>query len=966
VVDPAQIECPFKGLEAFQETDAHLFFGREDLVDRLLGALRPKGLATPGSRFLAVVGASGSGKSSLIRAGLIPALRAGKLTGSDRWPIVTFAPGPRPTEALATRLLPVMGGDRALPDVLDLLARGPDALHQIAEGILADAPGTARLVLFVDQFEEVFSRASPHEAGQFLGLLHTAATIERGRTLVVLTMRADFFDRLSGYPDLAALFERERLVIVTDMTPEGLRRSIEGPAEAVGLVYDAGLPDRILEDVRQQPGSMPLLQYALKELFERRDGRQLTQEAYQAIGGVQNALAQHAEAIYTGLDPAKQDIMRRLLLRLVEVGASGETTRRKVDRADLTFKGVPQSEIQDVIDLLTAPETRLLVASREINPSEEEDFEPATWIEIGHEALIRNWTRFAEWIAANEEELRYGGELLRDAREWQQAGQSTDYLLGGTRLARAVEWLETADANDLQRAFVQASAAEQQRRDEEERQRQAKELELEREARQAKERQLQAQQRFSRRLKRLAVVLAVLAIAAAGFALFAFDQRAEATTQRDQAESAKADAIASRDRAQTNESRFWLTQGRRLLNSDPVASINYLLYALPGPFGGERPYLPEAEFALTEALNASLERAYLSASVSTNEQIAFSPDAIAVGGKELVLTGYDLSGPTTLEQADESSAERPCWDDACGQVRWSDDGAMLSYVTHDARSVQVWQNEALLDRVQFDEDLYCAEWQPGSRQIALCGATSLWLWTPESDRSAERVHNFVGDLQRARWSPDGRWLAAWDHNAWEQTSTLLLWDSETRRATTHDVQAGYILDVVWSPDSRTILVLEDTPDFTARLWPVEPDRQPVVLEGHTDLIEGAIFLDDSRIMTWSYDGTTRLWSDEGESVYVLRDPDQSGGHMRGVVPSEDGSSLFTFLDNGLGHIWNTETGAYQITLRGHSASIVAAAWRSPYLVTTSADQTARIWDTRTGDELIALYGHTDRVLGARW
>jgi archaellum biogenesis ATPase FlaH len=165
--------------------------------------------------------------------------------------MVVFTPGARPTEAMASRLLPVLG-ERLLPNVMAGLERGPESLHQVTEGLLAEEGRTARLMLVIDQFEEVFTRASQNEAAHFLDLIQYAVNIEDGRTLVVLTMRADFFDRLSAYPDIAALFEQENMVIATDMTPENLRRSVEGPAEAVGLVYDHGLTDRILDEVRQQ------------------------------------------------------------------------------------------------------------------------------------------------------------------------------------------------------------------------------------------------------------------------------------------------------------------------------------------------------------------------------------------------------------------------------------------------------------------------------------------------------------------------------------------------------------------------------------------------------------------------------------------------------------------------------------------------------------------------------------------
>ncbi|MBC7870716.1 MAG: toll/interleukin-1 receptor domain-containing protein, partial [Chitinophagaceae bacterium] len=476
-VDPAKIPNPFKGLEAFQQTDSHFFFGREELIRNALNVLSQEHAA----RFLAVVGASGSGKSSLVRAGIIPEIRSGTLPDSDEWPVVIFAPGGSPVDALAQRLAPLRE-DMEASQIERLLTASPQNLDRLVEGILSNDPKTARLLLVVDQFEEVFTRAAEAEGAAFLAMLHYAVTRPGGRTQAIITMRADFFDRLGRYPDLARLFEQENLLIVTEMTASDLLRAIEGPAEAVGLSYEEGLPQRILDDVRRQPGSLPLLQYALKELYALRDGRRLTNAAYEKIGGVQRALATHAENIYLSLNAAQQALMRRMLLRLVEVGATGEATRRRVDRNDLRFRDVPDEAVQEVIDLLTAPTSRLLIASREIKASEDDQTAPTVWIEVGHEALIREWKRFTDWVAENVEGLRFGSELLQSANNWQRTYRDLAYLLTGNRLARAEDWLDSGDPTVLQREFIQISLEEDEKRQEAQQEQLKRELSLEAQA----------------------------------------------------------------------------------------------------------------------------------------------------------------------------------------------------------------------------------------------------------------------------------------------------------------------------------------------------------------------------------------------------------------------------------------------------------------------------------------------------
>jgi WD40 repeat protein len=519
--DPANIPNPFKGLEAFQQTDSAFFFGREDLVEKSLDRLRNEDI-----RFLAVVGASGSGKSSMVRAGVLPAVRNGALPGSETWRIAIFPPGQRPISALAHRLSPLMES-RSAQAIDDMLHETPDYFDVLVDYTLEGAPPQARLLLVIDQFEEVFTRASDTEAENFLKILRHAVRQPTGRALVLITMRADFFDRLSRYPDLAKLFEEKNMVIVTEMTPPEILRAIEGPAEAVGLRYDPGLSQRILEDVRRQPGSLPLLQYCLKELYLRREGFRLTTAAYETIGGVRQALARHAETIYQSLGPAQQAIMRRVMLRLVEVSESGEATRRRMTREALHFRDVPDEAVQELIDSLTAGDTRLLIASRQITAKGEEE-RPVTFIEVSHEALIREWERLQNWIADDMENLRYGGEILQAAMDWRTSKQDKAYLLTGNRLTRARGWLREADATPLHHDFIQASIKEFERREK---------------LRQAQiERELDLQRKANTRQRLFIVVLIAGLVISAVLAALALIAQDEAQAQTEIAKAASDEA----------------------------------------------------------------------------------------------------------------------------------------------------------------------------------------------------------------------------------------------------------------------------------------------------------------------------------------------------------------------------------------------------------------------------------------
>ena len=326
---PALEENPYKGLRAFQEADAPDFFGREDLTARLVARL---GQDVPLRRFLIVVGPSGSGKSSVVRAGLVPALRRGALPGSERWPIVSLVPGPHPLEEIEAALLRVAPNPPA--SLRDQLAADERGLIRAAKRVLPEDE-TVELVLILDQFEEIFTLVADEPARvHVLASLCAAVQDPRSRLRIIATLRADFFDRPLLYPDPGELV-RQRTNVVLPLSAGELERAIVRPARRVGVTVEEELLAALLHDVGEQPGTLPLLQYTLTELFEQRAQRRLTLAAYQASGGVLGTLARRAEEIYASLDPAEQGLARQVFLRLVTLGEGVEDTRRRVRVAEL-------------------------------------------------------------------------------------------------------------------------------------------------------------------------------------------------------------------------------------------------------------------------------------------------------------------------------------------------------------------------------------------------------------------------------------------------------------------------------------------------------------------------------------------------------------------------------------------------------------------------------------------------------
>ena len=438
--------CPFRGLEVFDEDHAEFFFGREALVQHLVEQLRT-------DRFLAVMGPSGSGKSSAVRAGLIPQLRGGALPGSATWSIAVVRPGPHPFEALAARLAPLVSGDRdplsARDSVLAQLNADERGLHVITQTALGNALADARVVIVVDQFEEIFTLCRDDEtrAAFVRGLLY-ASSLAGGQTVVVVTMRADFFGKAAVLPDLADRLA-ERDILVTPLDANELHDAILKPAERVGLNYEKGLVETILADLGTEPGMLPLLQHTLLQLWEGRRGRWLTTDRYREIGGVRGAIAQQAETEFARFTPAQQIAARRILLRLTQPGEGTEDTRRRAPIAELLPAGDGASDAEAVIQRLA--DARLLITDRD-DPSGE-------IVDVAHEALIRGWPRLQGWVDENPAGLRIHRRLTEAAEEWSGRNRDPSYLYQGTRLTETATWSvqNHDDLNGLERDFLDAS-----------------------------------------------------------------------------------------------------------------------------------------------------------------------------------------------------------------------------------------------------------------------------------------------------------------------------------------------------------------------------------------------------------------------------------------------------------------------------------------------------------------------------
>ncbi|MDH3500098.1 MAG: protein kinase, partial [Acidimicrobiia bacterium] len=439
-VPPIVSRNPYKGLAAFNEADARDFYGRDAEVADLLRLIRKQ-------RFVTVVGPSGSGKSSLVQAGLVPALRAGRVAGSTDWLIAKTVPGAHPADELATAL-----GDVAMQQLGDIAAElGADehGLLRVSKQLTRETD--SELLVVIDQFEELFSLV-PDERTRagFVDSLLAAIDDPHSRLRIVATIRADFFDQ-PLLDDRLGPVVCSALLALSVPGPEALLEAIERPAAAAGVQFEPGLAHQIVADVRDEPGGLPLMQFVLSDLVDRSELGHVDAAAYVDTGGVHGALSRRAARVLEQLDDRDRGVAEQIFLRLVAVSEDADDVRRRVRRSELESLGLDAGSVRNVLD--TFGSARLLTFDRD----------PITrgpTVEVAHEALLREWDQLRRWVVDRRESLLIRRRLELALAEWRGSGESEDLLPAGGRLAQFEEWADNPATNltEYEREFLIAAA----------------------------------------------------------------------------------------------------------------------------------------------------------------------------------------------------------------------------------------------------------------------------------------------------------------------------------------------------------------------------------------------------------------------------------------------------------------------------------------------------------------------------
>jgi WD40 repeat protein/KaiC/GvpD/RAD55 family RecA-like ATPase len=927
-VERATVLCPYRGLEAFREEDSAFFAGRSAFAKQLLRF-------TAGKDLVAVVGPSGSGKSSVVQAGLVPLLRRER-PPEKTWDTVTFTPGKEPFHRLASALSPLLEPDLDdEPDRLakarklgDHLASDQVRLADVIHRIIQKSNGTGRLLVVADQFEEIFTIAPVAARRPFAQAL--LRVLGSAPFTLLLTLRADFYSQIITLDRELSDRIASAQVNIGALTVNELRESIVAPARLVGVDFEPGLADRILADAGCEPGSLPLVEFALTELWSRRHGKTLMNPAYNEIGGVTGALAKRAETEFARFTQEEQTAARRLFDRLVRVPKPEEGAEETRQRIELP---ATDTVTENVVQTLARPEVRLLVTGRD-------DQTGTRTVEVAHEALIRSWKRLRGWLNEDREFLLWRQRLQVALEGHERSHGDTGSLLRGAPLAEAEHWLATQpwDLTDAERRFVdesiglrerEAEESEQRRRDEIAKAQQLKELaeaRAETEQKRAAEQERHAAEQAGqvKRLRRFSLGVVVLLLLAIVAAASAFWQKAVARGRQLVATSISAES------------------------ADPELSVLFAAQSIAATWAAGHTVLPEAEQQLHDQIMASHVRLTLRAHRSPVWSVAWSPDGkrLATANEEDTRVWDAETGKEMLTLSGHSSPAR--------SVAWSPDGKRLVTGSNDG-TAKVWDAETgkeVLTLSGHSRLVRSVAWSPDGKRLATANGKNTKVWDAETGKEVLTLSGHSTYVWSVAWSPDSRRLATADGLA-----TAKVWDVETCR----ELRTVRGQSVAWSPDGKRLAT------NMAKVWDAESGKELLTLSGHREAVFSLVWSPDrKRLATGSNDNTAKVWDAEsGKELLTL-----SGhrGAVWSVAWSPDGKRLATGGKDGTAKVWDAEPDKELLTLSGHRGAVWSVAW-SPdgkRLATGSWDHTAKVWDAVSGKQLLTLDGHRDAVLSVAW
>ncbi|MEM9463340.1 MAG: CHAT domain-containing protein [Myxococcota bacterium] len=917
------VRCPFPGLQAFTADEREFFCGRAPLVEALLGklALQP---------FLAVLGNSGSGKSSLIMAGVLPRLQ-------DVLPslqVVQMRPGYNPLAEL----------DRVLPEVGE----------------------ASQVALYVDQFEEVFTLCEDEEERMafFDRLLRMATPTFR----VIMSMRADFIGDCAKHERLRE--QVEGLKLIPPMSPDELRNAIEEQGKAAGLRYETGLCELILEDIAKEPGAMPLLQHALLELYARRHGRWLRVQAYEELGRVQMAITQTAEGVWESLEFDDRQRLRSVMLELAEIRgeqADGAIryVRRRVALVDLYF-GEPheKASVRRLVDRLA--NERLLVKSRDKSTNDV--------VEVAHEALLRGWKRMQVWLRDSRDALRLRQELELSANAWHWNPDSRSYLEHVHERGELVRSFLRSGALRLGpriRAYFEACEAEE-RRQASEKEQQIMEL------RRARDEALAERDRardatwmaYVRTFKDKDPTRALLGLRevkvkdTAGWLQDALDvlqkpvARALLIGHQMEITSACFSPDGRRIVTTSNDgtARVWNADGRE----EPVVLGGHQGEVHSAAFDAEGQRIVTVSTDGTARIWNADGRGEALVLEGHDKHIVsaeFSPD-----GRRIVTASRDKTARVWNTVGNDSVVVLRGHAGHVVSASFSPDGQRIVTASRD-KTARVWNAEGSGEAVVLaghKGHLLSASFSPDSQRIVTASRDkTARIWSAKDGETEVVLRGHEEQVRSASFSADGERVVTTSHDG-----TTRLWPADGSTDplvfACHQSRAS---SASLSPGGRRIVTTAE--DGAAQVWNSDGSGEPTVLLGHEDEVVSVAFSPDGLLLaTASRDRVARVWSKGGAQVPLIL-----AGHEQGVQSATFGPKgrlVVTASRDGTARVWNTGDNEPPVVLRGHEGWVVSASIspRGQHVVTASADGTVRLWNTEGDDSIVVLRGHEKMIVSA--